>query len=103
MRKLFALLVPLFVMSASLSAQEPGPASGETCGGPVYKSSEVSRRVAFGVRPVPSMTDQARENWVHGKIVLSAVLCKSGLVTDIKVLKGLPFGMTESAIEAARR
>jgi TonB family protein len=36
-------------------------------------------------------------------VVLRVVLCHTGLVTDIKVMKRLPHGVTEKAIEAARR
>jgi hypothetical protein len=31
------------------------------------------------------------------------VLCRSGHVTDIKVVEGLPFGVTEQAVEAVRQ
>jgi len=34
---------------------------------------------------------------------MSAVLCSTGRVTDIQVLEGLPFGVTERAVEAARQ
>jgi len=36
-------------------------------------------------------------------VVLTAVFCKSGRVTDIRVIEGLPYGVTEQAIEAARQ
>lgn len=39
---------------------------------------------------------------MRGKVVLSAVLCRSGKVTDVQVVEGLPFGVTERAVEAVR-
>ena len=78
-------------------------ASNETCAGPVYKHSEVSRRATFSSRPAPSLTDEAIANAVRGQVVLSAILCRSGRVTDIHVIEGLPFGVTERAVVAARQ
>ena len=104
MIKFLVSLALLILMCASLSAQESGrEASRETCAGPVYKFSEVSRRATFSSRPTPSLTDEAIANAVRGQVVLSAVLCRSGRVTDIQVIEGLPFGVTERAIAAARQ
>ena len=104
MRKFLVLLAAELMFCASVSAQEPSPeVSGETCGGPIYKHGEVSRRVAFRYRPSPSLTDEALAHAVRGEVVLSAVLCRSGRVTDIQVIEGLPFGVTERAVEAARQ
>ena len=103
MIKFLASLALVLIMCASVFAQESGrEASQETCAGPVYKYSEVSRRATFSSRPSPSLTDDAIANAVRGQVVLSAVLCKSGRVTDIQVVEGLPFGVTERAVLAAR-
>lgn len=102
MIKFLASPALVLMICASLSAQESGrEASQETCAGPIYKASEVSRRVTFSSRPAPSLTDEAMANAVRGQVVLSAVLCTSGRVTDIQVIEGLPFGVTERAIVAA--
>src|SRR5688572_2320159 len=104
MIKFLVSLVLVILMCASVSAQESGrEASHETCAGPVYKYSEVSRRATFTSRPAPSLTDEAIANAVRGQVVLSAVLCRSGRVTDIHVIEGLPFGVTERAVVAARQ
>lgn len=104
MRKFIALVASGLVMFTSASAQEGGrDASGETCSGPVLKHSEASRRAIFHSRPSPSLTDDARTNAMRGQVVLSAVLCRSGRVTDIQVIEALPFGMTDRAVEAARQ
>jgi TonB family protein len=50
----------------------------------------------------PQYTEEARENAVSGTVVLRAVFSASGDVTNIRVVSGLPYGLTESAVEAAR-
>jgi protein TonB len=53
------------------------------------------------VSPVyPMMARQAR---VQGSVVLELVITADGRVNDTKVLRGLPMGLTEAAIEAARQ
>lgn len=103
MIKFLASPALVLMMCAFVSAQDSREASNETCAGPIYKASEVSRRVTFSSRPAPSLTDEAMANAVRGQVVLSAVLCTSGRVTDIQVIEGLPFGVTERAIVAARQ
>jgi TonB family protein len=104
MRKFLASLALALLMLASISAQERGRGvSGETCAGPVFRFSEVSRRPTFNSRPSPSLTDEAIANGVRGQVVLSAVLCRTGRVTDIQLIEGLPFGVAERAVEAARQ
>lgn len=104
MRKFLVLIAAVLMLCASVSAQEPSPqVSGETCGGPIYKHREASRRATFHFRPAPSLTDEALAHAVRGEVVLSAVLCRSGQVTDIQVIAGLPYGVTERAVEAARQ
>jgi TonB family protein len=48
-------------------------------------------------------TDEARRNGVQGIVVLSAVFAADGTVKSIKVVRGLPDGLNESAIEAAKK
>src|SRR4029450_3073118 len=72
------------------------------CAGRVYGAIEIpkSQRAKIASRPVPSMTQEALGHDVHGRLVLEAILCRTGEVTDVKVLEGLPYGMTEKAVEA---
>jgi TonB family protein len=48
-------------------------------------------------------TNEARNNLTHGTVALSVVFRLEGTITDIKVVRGLPDGLTESAIEAAKK
>ena len=73
------------------------------CSGPVYRSNEATRRPRILDRPTPAYTEEARRNKTSGTVSLSIVLCRNSKVTDIKVIQGLPYGLTESSIEAVRR
>lgn len=108
MRKTLAqalvLAVPIISMTISAAGQTiNGNDPANTCEGPIYKASEVARRAAFvSPRPSPELTDEARANAVRGKVVISAVLCRSGQVTDIRIIEGLPFGVTKRVVGAVR-
>ncbi len=102
MNKLFKMLILLVVSAVLVSAQETVPKLDESCEGPVHKNSDVSRKVRLGYRPTPNLTAEALAHSVRGQVILTAVFCKSGRVTDIKVVEGLPYGVTEQATEAAR-
>ncbi len=47
-------------------------------------------------------TEEARRNLLQGTVVLSVVFGADGLLHDIRTIKGLPYGLTENAIEAAK-
>ena len=80
-----------------------GAVDNEKCAGRIYEPKEVTQRPKFGPRTSPNLTAEALSQQVRGRVVLSAVLCRTGKVTDIRVVEGLPFGMTERVIEAARQ
>src|SRR5262245_19311178 len=46
-------------------------------------------------------TEEARYSITHGTVVLNVVFNSDGRITDIRVVRGLPDGLTEKAIEAA--
>ena len=69
----------------------------------IYSGKEVDRRARVLEKPEPIYTAAARQHNITGTIVLRAVLTAQGQVTDIKALSTLPDGLTERAIEAARR
>jgi TonB family protein len=105
MRAVVSLLALAVVMSSACGraqAQADSPASAEECAGRVYTSKEVTRRAKLLHKPEPNFTDEARAHDVRGVVRLEAVLCRTGRVTDIKVIAGLPHGLTEKAIEATR-
>jgi TonB family protein len=48
-------------------------------------------------------TEEARQNRVQGTVMLNIVFGADGLIHNIRVVRGLPNGLTETAIEAAQR
>ena len=50
-----------------------------------------------------SYTEDARSAGIGGSVALSIVYGEDGAIRDIKVIRGLPFGLTEQAITAAKR
>jgi TonB family protein len=51
----------------------------------------------------PRYTEEARQNKIQGTVVLSVVFSADGRITNIRVVRSLPDGLTENAIGAARR
>ncbi len=49
--------------------------------------------------PAPGYTEEARMARIQGVVLLQAVLDPRGNVTRLRVLRGLPLGLTESALE----
>jgi TonB family protein len=52
-------------------------------------------------KPPPSYTKEARRNSVQGFVRLKVLLAADAKISRVRVLKGLPAGLTESAIKAA--
>ena len=69
----------------------------------IFAAREVDERAKILSYPSPAYTEAARHNNVAGVVILRAVLPASGEVTDITVVSGLPYGLSEKAIEAARK
>ena len=70
--------------------------------GRIYKPSEVTTKPRILRRTEPEYTEEARENKIAGTIVLRAIFAFDGKVRAIRVVSGLPHGLTVRAIEAAR-
>ncbi|HJQ33980.1 MAG TPA: TonB family protein [Pyrinomonadaceae bacterium] len=68
-----------------------------------FRQNEVTKRALITFKLEPGFTEESRRNNVEGVVRLRAVLNASGLVTNISVVKGLPDGLTEKAIAAARQ
>ena len=63
----------------------------------------MTQRAVITFKPEPGFTEEARRDNVTGTVRLRAILSASGEVTGISVVKGLPSGLTEKAIAAARQ
>ena len=69
----------------------------------VFAPRDVTRKAILIARTKPQYTDGAREEGIAGTVVLRAVFSSSGDITGIRAVRGLPYGLTENAIAAARR
>jgi protein TonB len=54
-------------------------------------------------KPEPTYTEKARSKLIIGTIVLRCIFAADEKVTNIYVVVGLPYGLTENAIQAARK
>jgi TonB family protein len=61
-----------------------------------------SIRPTITYREKAKYTEEARANKVEGTVILSVVFGADGQLSGIMVVRGLPLGLTEKAIEAAR-
>jgi TonB family protein len=81
----------------------PGGGGGGTDYNKVFSSKDVTSRARVLEKPEPQYTEAARKNQVTGTVVLKAVFSSSGTVTNISTIRGLPDGLTERAIAAAKQ
>ena len=103
-------LATLLILFALIPGQV-GPARGEgrkgseptECPGPLYRTQELEYKPRIRSKPDPRYTDKARRSGVSGRVIVRAVLCKTGEVTDVELVEGLPDGLSEAAVKAARR
>jgi TonB family protein len=73
----------------------------ETQLGAVLSSKEVDTRAVIISRPKPGYTRDARRIGVQGYVILKVVLLANRKIDRVRVVRGLPGGLTENAIKAA--
>jgi len=72
-------------------------------GGRSIEPMTASLRPTILYREKAKYTEEARQNKIQGTVVLQVVFNVNGSITDVRVIRGLPDGLTEKAIEAAKR
>jgi TonB family protein len=81
-----------------------GSGSGENgSGAPPPPRATVTQKLAITSKPRPGYTDSARQANIQGTVLLRVTFLGSGQIGSISPVKGLPNGLTEQAIAAARR
>lgn len=71
---------------------------------PVHRSVEPSiQPVRILVKPDPVYTAEARAKKIEGNVVLEVIFAANGTVDVLRVVRGLGYGLDQSAISAARR
>lgn len=69
----------------------------------VLTGKEVSVKARVLSKPEPLYTEEARSKQITGTVVLRAIFAANGRVVGIHAVSGLPHGLTERAIDAARQ
>ncbi len=78
------------------------PAPGGPGSGPLQVGGDVTPPVKV-FAPLPPYTEEARQARLQGVVILEAVIDALGNVDDVKVLKGLDKGLSESAVLTAQQ
>ena len=84
---------PTIALLGSTSAKPSGPIEPMT--------DELKPTILY--KEKAKYTKEARDNNVEGVVVLNLVFTADGKITGIRVVRGLPDGLTEKAIEAAQK
>lgn len=106
-----------FFTSFSVSPNVPGqlplkaqnPAEGvvlakkESDAGEVFRSGELTQRARVLGKPEPTYTESARKFSITGTVVLRTIFLSTGEVRVVSVMKALPHGLTQQALNAARK
>jgi len=69
----------------------------------LYIGKQVDTKARLTKKPEPTYTEKARGKEITGTVILKCVFAADGTVKNIRVVQGLPYGLTERAIEAARK
>ena len=69
----------------------------------IVLGSQADTKARLVMKPEPSYTEEARQAATTGTVVLKVVFSSSGSVNNIRTVQGLPHGLTEQAIAAARK
>ncbi len=83
----------------------PGTGSGRTrtVEPPKPQPAGPTTSIKILSKPRPGYTDEARQNNVQGTVMLKVTFMSNGSVGGVSSIKGLPYGLTEKAIAAARQ
>jgi TonB family protein len=80
-----------------------GPGGGGGGYDRIFSGREVTSKARLLAKPEPQYTEDARKNQIVGTVVLKVVFASNGSVSNIRTVSGLPYGLTERAIAAARQ
>jgi TonB family protein len=70
--------------------------------GPIHVGGDVKAPVKIST-PQPQYTEIARKARIQGVVIVQAIIDKGGNVTNVQVLKGLPMGLDQAAVEAIKK
>lgn len=101
-------LKDLTVNDVAVSSQPPAPVGDDAAlvpepPEPPETSDEALEPAVLLSKVDPLYPEAARRAGVEGTVVLDALVGANGRVKEVQVLRGLPLGLSESALEAVRR
>ncbi len=103
--KLNTIQSPILVASPKSAAAGNLPAGlkGMQFSPKVYSVGDSVKPPQVLQQPKPSYTEEAREARIEGIVLVNAVIQKNGSVGQIKILKGLGYGLDESVVKTLSR
>jgi protein TonB len=66
-----------------------------------FTPKEVDVKAEITARPEPGYTREARRAGIQGNVVLKVLLLPNGKLDRVRVVRRVPYGLTENAIRAA--
>lgn len=93
---------PLLVPPDTRNIKSPLTRDGVVDQSRIYSAKEVTQKARILEKPDPQYTPLALKKEIEGIVVIRAVFAFDGQVTHVQVVKGLPYGLTEEAIAAAK-
>lgn len=93
----------LSLAKRNAAADDDAEPERDEAGNRVYRGIQVDSKARIISKPDAVYPRGARRHNVQGEVVLRLVLAASGKVENVTVVKGLPNGVTEAAIKAARQ
>ena len=70
--------------------------------GPMYVTGDVQKPIKIQ-EVQPQYTDLARKARIQGVVIMQTIIDKEGNVIDVKLLKSLPMGLGDAAVEAVKQ
>lgn len=80
------------------AADTTGPATTE----PIYVTGDITEPVPIK-KVEPEYTEAAKRARIQGVVIMQAVINETGDIENVKVLKSLPHGLAEAAVDALKR
>jgi outer membrane biosynthesis protein TonB len=67
------------------------------------KEKQKNRELKILFKPIPEFTVEARNHYIRGLVELKVFFNGNGKIGLVEVITGLPYRLTESAVNAAKR